>query len=130
MALTSKVGLKMNRFVAAAWMLVLVCGASIVVAQSVQQHRCAADAIVDAKKLLSFHVNSPDLPVVDVYVEPTVHTLAPIRNPASRDQILDVLEVWGSAYRGTFRMRLLYPRLKSTNICVLVAQEVLSYAKF
>jgi hypothetical protein len=111
-------------------LLVLISNAIFASPQPVKQHRCAADAIMDAKKLLSFHVNSPDLPVVEVYVEPTVHTLAPIRNPASRDQILDVLEVWGWAYRGNFRMRLLYPRLKSANICVLVGQEVLSYAKF
>ncbi len=117
----------MNRFVAAAWMLVLVCGANIVVAQSVQQHRCAADAIEQAKKLLSFHVDEPDFPM---RVEPTVHTLAPIRNPASRDQILDVLEVWGVVYKSSFRMRFLYPRLKHTSECVLVGQEVLNYAKF
>jgi hypothetical protein len=127
MALTSKVGLKMNRFVAAAWMLVLVCGANIVVAQSVQQHRCAADAIEQAKKLLSFHVDEPDFPM---RVEPTVHTLAPIRNPASPTQRLDVLEVWGSVYKGDFRMRFTYIRHKSITECVMVGQEILNYAKF
>jgi hypothetical protein len=105
----------------------LMCSMLCVDAKSVQQHRCAADAIEQAKKLLSFHVDEPDFPM---RVEPTVHALVPMRNPASRDQMLDVLEVWGVVYKSSFRMRFLYPRLKHTSECVLVGQEVLSYAKF
>jgi hypothetical protein len=108
-------------------LLVLINSAIFASPQPVKQHRCASDAVELAKKLVSFHVGPLDHSI-DINRE--VITLAPMRNPASPAQRLDVLEVWGSVYKGNFRMRFTYIRHKSITECVMVGQEILNYAKF
>ncbi|WP_198084791.1 hypothetical protein [Variovorax sp. E3] len=84
--------------------------------------QCAPEAVVQAKKLLVFHFGEDDR----IQIEPEVKVLAPLRNPANKKQQFQVLEVWGSIYKGNYRMRLIYyPMDKS---CVLMGQEVLELA--
>ncbi len=92
-------------------------------AASAQQppHRCAADAVQQAQKLLVFHFGPDDR----IAIDKTARTLAPIRNPANRAQRFDVLEVWGRIYKGEYRMRFLYAQASD---CVLMGQEILEFA--
>lgn len=85
--------------------------------------QCASEAVVQAKKLLTFHFGPDDR----IQIDPEVKELAPIRNPADKKQQFKVLEVWGSIYKGNYRMRLIYfPMDKS---CVLMGQEILELAR-
>jgi hypothetical protein len=84
-------------------------------------HRCAADAMQQAQKLLVFHFGADDR----IEIDKTARGLAPIRNPANRAQRLDVLEVWGRIYKGQYRMRFIYAQSPD---CVLMGQEILEFA--
>lgn len=83
---------------------------------------CAADAVIQAKKLLAFHTDDDDRAEVSGPAKP----LPSIVNPANPKQRFDVLEVWGYVYKGQYRMRLEYYRLG--NDCVLMGQEILEHA--
>lgn len=84
--------------------------------------QCASEAVVQAKRLLTFHFGEDDR----IQIDPEVKALAPIRNPANKKQQFQVLEVWGSIYKGNYRMRLIYyPMDKS---CLLMGQEILELA--
>jgi len=72
--------------------------------------------------LLAFHFG----PDQRFGIDKSVKKLAPIRNPANRKQLLDVLEVWGYIYKGQYRMRFIYARLPGE--CVLMGQEIMEYA--
>lgn len=85
--------------------------------------QCAAEAVVQAKKLLVFHFGPDDR----IEIDPVAKELAPIRNPADKTQQFKVLEVWGTIYKGSYRMRLIYYPLKGD--CVLMGQEVLELAR-
>ncbi|MGJ7526669.1 hypothetical protein [Variovorax sp. GB1P17] len=85
--------------------------------------QCASEAVVQAKKLLTFHFGPDDR----IEIDSEVRELAPIRNPADKKQQFKVLEVWGTIYKGNYRMRLIYfPMDKS---CVLMGQEILELAR-
>ncbi|MCL1634664.1 hypothetical protein M2650_08485 [Luteimonas sp. SX5] len=86
---------------------------------------CSADAIKQAKKLLVFHLDGEDK---DVYVGDEAKPLPSIVNPASSKQRFDVLEVRGSFYKGEYRMRFEYFRMKDGE-CVLMGQEILEIAR-
>ena len=86
------------------------------------EHRCTKDALVQAQKLLEFHFG-PDNRIA---VDKSVKVLVPIRNPAETKQQFDVLEVWGSIYKGRYRMRLIYAQIPKE--CLLMGQEILEYA--
>ena len=92
------------------------------VANAKPLHRCADHATEQAKKLLSFHLNSDSV----IEIAKPVKTLAPIRNPANKKQRLDVLELWGNIDKGQYRLRFIYARIPGE--CVLMGQEVLEYA--
>lgn len=83
---------------------------------------CAADAVIQAKKLLAFHTDDDDRAQVSGPAKP----LPSIVNPANPKQRFDVLEVWGYVYKGQYRMRLEYYRLGDD--CVLMGQEILEHA--
>jgi hypothetical protein len=85
-------------------------------------HACAPDALRQAERLLAFHVGGDDR----LEVTPPVVLRSPLPNPANPDQMLDVLEVWGSVYKASYRMRFLYARLPGA--CVLMGQEILEHA--
>ncbi len=85
-------------------------------------HRCAGNAIDQAAKLLVFHYGPDDR----IEVDRSVKELTPLRNPANRKQLLDVLQVWGHIYKGQYRMRVIYARLPGE--CLLMGQEILEYA--
>jgi hypothetical protein len=84
--------------------------------------QCSGEAVSRAKKLLTFHFGEDDR----IRVSPDVKELPPIRNPANKKQQFKVLEVWGSVYKGDYRMRLIY--YVSGNDCTLMGQEILEYA--
>ena len=86
------------------------------------QHQCSSAATQQAKKLLAFHFGQDDR----IEIDKNVKRLAPIRNPANKEQLFDVLEVWGYIYKGQYRMRFIYARLPDK--CVLLGQEILEYA--
>jgi hypothetical protein len=85
-------------------------------------HHCTSTAMEQAKRLLVFHAGSDN----HIGINKPVKKLAPIRNPANKKQLLDVLEVWGYIYKGQYRMRFLYAQLAGE--CVLMGQEILEYA--
>ena len=88
------------------------------------QEECAADSKERARKLLGFHFGSDE----DFSIHDKVEALPPLRNPANKKQMLDVLEVWGFLYKGQYRMRFIYFHGKNTP-CLLVGQEILEFAK-
>ena len=59
-------------------------------------------------------------------VSKSMRKLAPMHNPANKQQLFDVLEVWGYIAKGQYRMRLIYARLPGE--CVLMGQEIVEYA--
>ena len=85
---------------------------------------CGPDAVVQARKLLAFHLGSDE---PGMRVEETVKPLPSIVNPVDRKQRFDVLEVWGFFYKGEYRMRLEYYR--SGAGCTLMGQEILEMAR-
>ena len=85
-------------------------------------HHCTSTAMEHAKKLLVFHAGSDNR----IGINESVKKLVPIRNPANKKQLLDVLEVWGSIYKGQYRMRFLYVQVPGE--CILMGQEILEYA--
>jgi hypothetical protein len=93
-------------------------------ATAAPSHPCASAATTQARKLLAFHFGSKE----DFNISSEVKILPPVKNPAAKEQLFDVLEVWGSLYKGQYRMRLLYGRLSSGE-CILMGQEILEYAK-
>lgn len=84
--------------------------------------QCAEDARAQAHKLLGFHFGEDDL----VTIGDEVTERAPLRNPKNARQQFTVLEVWGSIYKGEYRMRLIY--FRTDDRCVLMGQEILQYA--
>lgn len=85
-------------------------------------HRCAPAAVAQAERLLRFHFGDDER----IEIDKAVKTLAPIRNPANKKQLFDVLEVWGNIYKGQYRMRLIYARVHGD--CLLMGQEILEHA--
>lgn len=106
--------------VAATVGIVTATGSTLAWAQTA--HRCAPAARTQAQRLLAFHVGADDR----IEIDKAVRTLLPMRNPANRLQRFDVLEVWGRIYKGQYRLRLIYARIRSD--CVLMGQEVVEYA--
>ena len=90
--------------------------------QAAPTHQCAAAASKQAQRLLTFHLGPDDR----IEIDQAVKVLAPMRNPANRKQLFDVLEVWGSVYKGQYRMHFIYARMKGD--CVLMGQEILEHA--
>ena len=87
------------------------------------EHRCAADAREQARKLIAFHTESDK----NVGVDEEVVQLPSIANPAAKKQRFDVLEVRGYLYKSNYRIRLLYAQVPGH--CVLMGQEILEHAK-
>jgi hypothetical protein len=87
-----------------------------------QTHRCAADALKQARALLIFH-NGTD---VNVGIEDKVKVLPRLRNPVNPRQFFDVLEVRGYIYRANYQMRLIYAQIPGA--CALMGQEILERA--
>ena len=84
--------------------------------------QCSAEAIAQAHKLLAFHFGEDDR----ISIGEQARELQDIRNPANPKQKFAVLEVWGHIYKGEYRMRFIYYRLKQD--CVLMGQEILESA--
>ncbi|MFT3807842.1 hypothetical protein [Arenimonas sp.] len=85
--------------------------------------RCSNDAVAQAHKLLAFHFGDDGR----ISISDKVKELPPVSNPANAKQKFAVLEVWGYVYKGEYRMRFLYYRMKDQ--CVLMGQEILEYAR-
>jgi hypothetical protein len=83
---------------------------------------CSKDAIIQAKKLLTFHFGEDDR----IEIDSIARELPSVRNPANKKQKFQVLEVGGQIYRGQYRMRFLYYHLESS--CLLMGQEILELA--
>lgn len=87
--------------------------------------QCSAEALIQAKKLLSFHNDGDDR--AEILADEKVKELPPMRNPANKKQKFQVLEAYGYVYKGEYRMRFIYYR--SGSDCVLMGQEVLQIAR-
>ncbi len=89
-------------------------------------HRAAADTALDAPNRTA----APSALLTPSWrtglTARLVKVLAPIRNPANKKQSFDVLEVWGTIYKGQYRMHLIYAQLGGS--CVLMGQEILEHA--
>jgi hypothetical protein len=85
--------------------------------------QCADQAVAQARRLLNFHVGNDERAEVPGPARP----LPSIANPANAKQRFDVLEVMGYVYKGEYRMRLLYYRMREGD-CVLMGQEILEHA--
>lgn len=85
--------------------------------------QCAAAALAQASKLLTFHTAGDDRAEVDSQVKP----LPSLANPANKAQKFLVLEVMGHVYKGDYRMRLIYYPLGTD--CILMGQEIIELAK-
>ncbi len=94
---------------------------SCTLAQAAPAHRCAEDALKQAKSLLLFHAGTDSQ--ADAGVEDGVKVLPPLRNPVDRRQQFDVLQVQGYVYRASYQMRVIYARIPGK--CVLMGQEIL-----
>ena len=94
---------------------------SSILAEAQSTHACAADAVKQAKSLLLFHAGVDAQ--ADAAVEESVRVLPPLRNPANRRQLFDVLEVQGYVYRANYQMRVVYARIPGS--CVLMGQEII-----
>ena len=81
--------------------------------------QCSAQALLQAKRLLNFHVDGDDR----IEISRDVKQLAPITSPVNKNQKFQVLEVMGYIYKADYRMRLIYHHIG--NECVLMGQEVL-----
>lgn len=86
--------------------------------------QCSAEALIQAKKLLSFHSDGDER--AEIMAGEKVKELPSMRNPANKKQKFQVLEVAGYVYKGQYRMRLIYYHLGGD--CVLMGQEVLEIA--
>jgi hypothetical protein len=86
--------------------------------------QCSAEAVIQAKKLLSFHSDGDER--VEILADEKVKELPSMRNPVNKKQKFQVLEVNGYIYKGSYRMRLIYYR--SGSECILMGQEVLGLA--
>ena len=89
------------------------------------EHRCAPAAREQAAKLLAFHFGEAD---DRIGIDTSVKVLPPLKNPANKAQSFEVLEIWGSIYKGRYRMRIIYARLSGSAECVLMGQEILEHA--
>lgn len=85
--------------------------------------QCASEALQQAKKLLAFHSNNDER----VEVDQKVQELKPLPNPAESSQRFAVLQVWGSIYKGQYRLRFIYYRQPGS--CLLMGQEILEHAR-
>lgn len=85
--------------------------------------QCSTEAIAQAHKLLAFHFGDDGR----ISIDNKAKELPSIRNPANPKQKFAVLEVWGFIYKGEYRMRFIYYRMKDQ--CVLMGQEILEQAK-
>lgn len=85
-------------------------------------HRCALAATKQAHKLLNFHAGPDDR----IEIDKSVKVLAPMRNPANKSQTFDVLEVWGSIYKGKYRMHFIYAQVPGD--CLLMGQEIVEFS--
>lgn len=85
---------------------------------------CAVPAIKQAARLLEFHFGGAD---DRMQVDDTAKPLPSIVNPANPKQRFDVLEVWATIYKGSYRMRFEYYHMDDGD-CVLMGQEILEYA--
>jgi len=85
-------------------------------------HPCAADARTQALKLLRFHVDGDNRAAIDPASLRKIGTVASLVGKRR----FDVLEVWGSVYKGEYRMRLIYAN--PAGMCVLMGQEILEHS--
>jgi hypothetical protein len=98
----------------------LLCS-DLVLAKELNQ--CAIEAPKQAAKLLKFQVGEDDR----IDVGQTAKRLPDINNPANGSQKVQVYEIWGRIYKGSYRMRLIY--WANSSDCILMCQEILEYAK-
>lgn len=110
----------MKRILYATLLVALSAMSNLVYANT--PHSCAADAIERAPKLLEFHFG----PDERISTDEEVKVVAPIKNPANKEQQFDVLELWGHIYKGRYRMHFIYAQLEGD--CVLMGQEILEFA--
>jgi hypothetical protein len=122
----------MIRFVTAAF-----CATALVAPALAKGHPCEADAKARAAALLKLHFESdgvtlapePGAPkdgqdgsMMNWDLDATAKVLAPIQALVGKGKF-DVLEVNGSIYKATYRMRFIYAQIPDS--CVLMGQEIL-----
>lgn len=85
-------------------------------------HHCTADALQQAEKLLKFHNNNDDRAEVSKDSSKFIGSVPALVGKGH----FDVLEVWGSVYKGEYRMHFLYAQLPDD--CALMGEEILEHS--
>ena len=85
-------------------------------------HPCAADARTRALKLLRFHNDGDNRATIDPASLRKIGTVASLVGKRR----FDVLEIWGSVYKGEYRMRLIYAN--PAGMCVLMGEEIFEHS--
>nr|WP_206364871.1 hypothetical protein [Sphingomonas populi] len=85
-------------------------------------HPCAAEARTQALMLLRFHNDGDNRATIDPASLRKIGTVASLVGKRR----FDVLEIWGSVYKGEYRMRLIYAN--PAGMCVLMGQEILEHS--
>jgi hypothetical protein len=86
------------------------------------EHPCAADAKLKAEALLRLHMDGT-WKIDASNIDPKVVELPPVKALAGTGK-LDVLDLTGLVYKGTYRLRMLYAQGEG---CALIGQEVIEY---
>jgi hypothetical protein len=86
------------------------------------EHPCADDAKLKAEALLRLHMDGT-WKIDASNIDPKVTELPPVKALAGTGK-LDVLDLTGYVYKGTYRLRMLYAQREG---CSLIGQEVMEY---
>lgn len=83
------------------------------------QHACAADAAKKGLALLRLHSDADDRASTDERSVRKIATVKALRGKGA----FDVLEVEGSVYKASYRLRMIYAQMPGS--CLLMGQEIL-----
>ena len=90
--------------------------------KGVPMHPCSADAVAQAKKLLVFYLHLDDGSTnMQWSVDDTARKIGEVSAIRGKRR-LDVLEVWGNVYKGSYRMRFIYALVGGE--CTLMGEEI------
>lgn len=100
----------------------LLAAAAAAAAPANPAHPCANDARDRALKLLRFHADGDNRATIDPASLRKIGTVPSLVG----NRRFDVLEIWGSVYKGEYRMRLIYAN--PAGMCVLMGEEILEHS--
>ena len=89
-------------------------------------HRCAADAVTQSKRFLTFYLHLDEAGAAESWsVDDSASQIGSVQ-AIRGTQRYHVLEVWGRVYKGHYRMRFLYAL--TDGACTLMGEEIMEDA--